>query len=239
MFVSCLCPTYGRCPDQQWLLEEAIESFLRQDYPADKRELIILNDCAAQTLACDAPGVRVVNWPARFNSLGAKYNALAALARGTLLAPWEDDDLSLSHRLTQAVERLGAANYWKPRALWYWQAGEAPRRDHGGVCHNASIYRKDAWLRVGGYPAVSGRQDAEFDAALHRLGAPAPPLAPDDCPAYVYRWGVSEMHLSGQTDCEQAYRERGSRSMDGGTFHLHPHWREDYGVKIDAGSADS
>ena len=31
--VSCICPTYNRPPEYQHLVEEAIESFLRQDYP--------------------------------------------------------------------------------------------------------------------------------------------------------------------------------------------------------------
>ncbi|MCL4258972.1 MAG: glycosyltransferase family 2 protein, partial [Anaerolineales bacterium] len=48
--VSCICPTYGRVE----LLEEAIESFLRQDYPGQK-ELIVLNDYAGQTLHFDHP----------------------------------------------------------------------------------------------------------------------------------------------------------------------------------------
>jgi len=39
MKVSCQCITYDRVE----LLEEAIESFLRQDYKGEK-ELVILND---------------------------------------------------------------------------------------------------------------------------------------------------------------------------------------------------
>jgi glycosyltransferase involved in cell wall biosynthesis len=85
MKVSCICLTYGRPPERQWLLEEAIESLLKQDY-ADK-ELIVLNDCPGQELFCDAPGVIVINVPRRFRSLGEKYNAAIALARGDLIAP--------------------------------------------------------------------------------------------------------------------------------------------------------
>ena len=42
MRASAVLPTYNRPPDQQWLVEEAIESFLRQDYP--DKELLVLND---------------------------------------------------------------------------------------------------------------------------------------------------------------------------------------------------
>jgi cellulose synthase/poly-beta-1,6-N-acetylglucosamine synthase-like glycosyltransferase len=37
--VSCVCPTHNRPPHYQYLLEEAVESFLRQDYP--NKEMIV------------------------------------------------------------------------------------------------------------------------------------------------------------------------------------------------------
>ena len=52
--VSCLCLTYGRGR----LLEEAIESFLRQDWPGPK-ELIVLNDHPDQELVIDHPEILV------------------------------------------------------------------------------------------------------------------------------------------------------------------------------------
>ena len=54
--VSCFCCTYGR-PD---VLEEAIESFLRQDYEGPK-ELIVLNDFTQQTLHFEHPEVKIIN----------------------------------------------------------------------------------------------------------------------------------------------------------------------------------
>ena len=54
--VSCLCPTYGR----PQCLEEAIFSFLTQDYQGEK-ELVILNDLADQTLIFDHPDVKIIN----------------------------------------------------------------------------------------------------------------------------------------------------------------------------------
>src|SRR5262245_6518789 len=61
--VSCMCLTYGR----PGILEEAIQSFLLQDYPGEK-ELIVLNDLAEQELACTARQVTVVNVPRRFRT---------------------------------------------------------------------------------------------------------------------------------------------------------------------------
>jgi hypothetical protein len=54
--VSCFCLTYGR----PQVLEEAIHSFLQQDY-AGPKEMIVLNDYADQILAFDHPEVQVIN----------------------------------------------------------------------------------------------------------------------------------------------------------------------------------
>ncbi|HEY0602798.1 MAG TPA: hypothetical protein VGD58_07800 [Herpetosiphonaceae bacterium] len=67
--VSCICLTYAR-PE---LLEEAVYSFLQQEYPGLK-ELIVLNDYAEQTLMFDHPEVRVINLPWRFRTVGEKRN---------------------------------------------------------------------------------------------------------------------------------------------------------------------
>ena len=65
--VSCICPTYNRPPSHKYLVEEAIESFLRQTYP--NKEMVVVNDCPGQDLLCDAPDVRVVNVPERFPTI--------------------------------------------------------------------------------------------------------------------------------------------------------------------------
>jgi glycosyltransferase involved in cell wall biosynthesis len=67
--VSCVCITYKRTD----FLEEAIESFLRQDY-SGKKELIIINDDNEQTLIFEHPEVKIYNFKDRFNSIGEKRN---------------------------------------------------------------------------------------------------------------------------------------------------------------------
>jgi hypothetical protein len=50
-FVSCICLTYNRAPNHLHLIGEAVESYLRQTYPAGyRRQLFILNDTPGQDL---------------------------------------------------------------------------------------------------------------------------------------------------------------------------------------------
>jgi glycosyltransferase involved in cell wall biosynthesis len=114
--VSCICLTYVR-PE---LLEEAICSFLQQEYGGPK-ELIVLNDYAKQTLIFDHPEVRVINLPRRFRAVGEKMNAAVALASHNLLFVWDDDDIYLPHRLSFSVEHFDPKKgFFKPNQAWFW-----------------------------------------------------------------------------------------------------------------------
>lgn len=249
-FVSCICLTYARPPSHTYLLEEAIESYLRQDYPPDRRELIVLNDCPEQELMVVGPNglghthkywtkedlsdytdLRIYNKYDRFASLGEKYNKAIDLSVGTYILPWEDDDLSLPWRISQAVKQVsGKDYYWKPPQVIYWPQGGKPVFKHPvGVRHHAGIFTREAWKRVGGYPRKSGSQDAEFDAALKGYALPSYPRGiPAAEWAYIYRWGVSNCHLSGQVPHDAFYADWGKRPVAKGSFMLRPHWREDY-----------
>ena len=73
MFVTALCPTF-RHPQ---LLATSLALWEMQDYPADKRQLLILDDGGTFFDHCDPTS----NWTLiakriRFPSLPAKYNAL-------------------------------------------------------------------------------------------------------------------------------------------------------------------
>jgi glycosyltransferase involved in cell wall biosynthesis/Sec-independent protein translocase protein TatA len=231
--VSCICPTYNRPPHHQHLLEEAIASYLRQDYP--NKELIVLNDCPGQELICSEPGVRVVNVAERFPSIGDKHNAAVGLARGELIAPWDDDDISLPWRLSLSVERLGDADYFNPRCYWFLD-NDGLHVDHSvGYAHNASLFRRAAFEEVGRYPSVPMGADAVIDAAFSRSAHVVDPLRGDKELTrsewfYIYRWGVSPVHVSGST-AENFYREIGKLPVVEGRFHLSPHWRRDYAAE--------
>lgn len=229
MKISCMCPTYNRPPDYQWLVEEAIESFLRQDYP--EKELIVLNDCPSQELACNAPGVVVVNVSRRFRSLGEKLNAGMALASGNLLTNWDDDDISLPWRLSQSIERLAEADYYNPHAYWYLDRNGLHSDHQMGVSQNCSLFRRAAFDAVDGYPHTSVNNDQVIHQRLssHPDVKQAEPanLRADEW-FYIYRWGVSPVHLSGGGHPDTWSKRIGQMPVIQGRYVLRPHWKEEY-----------
>jgi hypothetical protein len=259
-FVSAICLTYNRPPAYQWLVEEAVESFIRQifDYPAERMELIVLNDAAGQVLAWDddllvkvcnlnpvwvRDHIKLINVGTRYASLGEKYNVAIGMSEGELIMPFEDDDISLPHRIRQAVAMLGDDDYWRPPQVVYGPVDKGPIFEHNiGLRHHASIFRRSAWAKVGGYPPVSGAQDAAFDSLLRANCRVAMEEGWDasleggqwvgiNTPGtwqYYYRWGIQPLHLSGRKPHDQFYAEIGRMPVEAGTFHLRPHWRQDY-----------
>lgn len=238
--ITCFCPTYGRCGTPwQHLIEEAVESFLRQ---TDIRsELLILNDHPAQEVVFDHPRVRVVNVAERHRTMGEKYNALVAMASGPLLARWDDDDISLPHRLELSREYLGDRDYYNPHRYWLLDRDGLHRDGWQGVGHNLSLFRRRAWEAVGGYPALTEGEDAVIDQALYRhrnvrCRVDEEPLSLPDW-YYIYRWGVSPCHLSGGPDMQGRYDSLARAPITAGRFELQPHWREDYSALVAAATA--
>lgn len=240
-YVTCICPTYNRpSTGYDWLIGEAIASFLFQDY-AGPKELLILNDTPGQTLACDAPGVRIVNLPSRLPSLGYKYNVMCSLAAGSLILPWEDDDISLPWRIRVSVDSLMAlqeavpgTNYFNPGAYFAlpYQDGEQKQletRVPNGVGHNCSIFTRDGWENVAGYRNVSGAQDALIDQAFKAFNSSLEYEAiPQSDWFYIYRWGVQPHHLSGVTPHDSFYKRVGEMPITTGRFEIQPKWQWDY-----------
>lgn len=165
--ISCVMPTYGR-PD---FVEESIAMFLSQDYP--NKELIILNDCPKQKFECELPGVRVINAERRYANLGEKRDAAIELAKGELIAVWDDDDVYLPWRLSLSLKemrRLGTA-FYRPKTFWaYW--GNEPLHVNetvpGWVNHAFVMFAKTLWREVGGYPPRTLNEDSDFFDRIHQ-----------------------------------------------------------------------
>lgn len=197
---------------------------MEQDYQGAK-ELIILNDNPSQKLTCNFQGVRVVNLPERISSLGKKYNELVKLAYGTIILPWEDDDISLPHRISQAVERLNGFDWFNPRGSWFQDRSGLHHKHTHGYLVNASAITKEALQRVP-FDEISGNQDAIWHGKASALLSSSPHTLnhPREW-SYVYRWGM-RAHLSGFRDTEAAYRN--ASTSVAGAYTIHPKWHHDY-----------
>lgn len=231
MGISCLCKTYGRTS----LLEEAIQSFLLQDYPGPK-ELIVLNDLDLQDLRFSHPNVRVINVQERFPTLGDKHNALAELARYDLLAPWDDDDIYLPSRLSTSVARL-RHGFFKPKTALFWLRGQITGFD-ANTFHAQACFEKTVWRAVGGYPSMDVGEDVAFEKRLRALYPIDAFELPQSDAFYIYRW-FGETHLSDQNrmmrdvdpyqSFDQDIRAKIERGEEpSGVIDLKPYWGENY-----------
>ncbi len=170
-FVSCLCPTYLRPK----LLENSIACFLSQDYPAERRELVILDD-AGQLAPQSGDAWEVISVARRFRSLPEKFNALAGLARGDVLVVWEDDDIYLPWHITAHVEALAHGGFSKPSRVVSLYTGTPQEEDATGRFHASIAFTREAFDAAGGWPLMKrGDFDQQFLARLSRSSVTVDP----------------------------------------------------------------
>ena len=141
-------PTFAR----RQYVPLAVEWFLRQDYAP--RELIVVDDGPEpiEDLIPDDERVRLLRLPRR-QSIGAKRNLGAQVARGDFIAHWDDDDWSAPRRLAYQIGALrdADADIVRPLALLYlelggahaWRYAWSGRRQW--VSDGTLLYTKEFW----------------------------------------------------------------------------------------------
>jgi len=234
MKISCLMPTYNRIPAGQFMIEEALHSFLLQDY--EDSELIICNDTPDQQLKFDHDRVVVMNTDKRFETLSDKIQFMIDNSNGEYLCRWDDDDISLPHRLSYSIDKMrGGRLEWRSDNYFYCPKEETNYVTGAGNTHVMSLWHRDVLDAIGGYPPkASGWEDQAFNHALFNSGVSE--RNGEEIPAedifYLYRWGVSHKHLSGSGGGEEGlqnhYDAIGREYIAKGVFELDPHWSEDY-----------
>lgn len=146
--ISCIMPTYNR---GEWL-PAAIDSFLNQTFA--QKELIILDDSDESAPQADIfplpPAVRYFRIGSRLR-IGAKRNQCCRMARGDIIAHFDDDDWSAPGRLQDQLERLlkkkkpivgyGSVIFWNIQTR---KATKFQRTD-GYVCGTSLFYLKSFW----------------------------------------------------------------------------------------------
>lgn len=222
--VSCLCLTYGRPA----LLEEAVESFLRQRWDGPK-ELVVVNDHPEQQLVYDHAEVLVVNLNRRLRTLGEKRNLSVALARYEHLLAWDDDDIHLPWRIAETMRGLAGGDFYKCPQVWQTSEGAFETHIYDGdlYYHCTAAFTRHLFEQVGGYGCLNGGEDLDFEHKVRLYPSTKRhwrvTRLPPERVFYVYRRWHGHYHASGVHDLktiEPAVRK--------GRYELRPKWRLDY-----------
>lgn len=226
--------TYGRVH----LLEEALHSFLLQDY--EDREMIIVNDYPLQKLIFDHPKVKIFNLDTTFPIIGQKENFAIEQCQGDIIVTADDDDISLPWHCNNIM------NSWLediPLMLW----GNAVYYNEPNITslipvgNSGFIFSKKAWEKVGKSPLENAGGDMTFVNKLKKEFDWSTSYPPDDKISWFYRWSLPQCyHQSGlgkdTPDRENvvirnaAYIEklRIFGRIPTGEIVLQPRWRHDY-----------
>jgi len=232
--ISAKCITYGRVD----FLEEAIYSFLQQDYAGEK-EMVIVNDYPLQTLIFDHPEIRIINLDKTFPTIGDKENFAVNQCKGELIAVWDDDDVALSNHMTNI------AKYWKEDTnLLHWNRGvfynNRAITDITQLGNSGIVYSKKIWEELGGHPLENAGYDMTFVQAIRKKGGIVEAAPPDEEVSWFYMWGGRGYHMSGQgTDvpgkanvikrhASHVERERQQGRIPIGNVQLYPRWQRNY-----------
>jgi len=222
--VTCVMGTYGRFPEHGWMVEEAVESFLRQTW--ENKHLIILNDCPGQTLKLSHPQIDVVNFRERYRNLADMWIDLITMASGDLVCQWDDDDVHLPHRIEFCVGKLGDRDMWLPKGLWQLhEDGHLEFKPNWGM-FDMGIVRRSAVLKVApDVQRVSNGFDWILANAIYRYCRGAADAVTAAEAYYVYRLGQHSLSVATQKD-PQAYEKKAGHVP--GTYEIQPHWTRDW-----------
>ncbi len=217
--VSCVCLPQGQVEP----LEEAIYSFLQQDYQGPK-ELVILNDNPELHLEFDHPEIRIVNLSEQFRLPSQKRNAAFALSSYDLLFVWDDDGIYLPHCISFLTGRFGKHKGFFKATKAFVISGGALRIPRQNIFHSGTCLTRNAFDQVRGYTFNEKlhfyREEIEDQfQRKHPNLVQHYDIAPEEI-YYIYRWGGVDVFL----------RHGGAKpdELKHGHIKLTPHWEIDY-----------
>lgn len=244
--ISCIMPTYNRLRRRNGqlvsdLLDEAVECFLRQDYP--NRELIILNDTPGQTLVYEdtvpeGVSIQIINIPERMTTLGIKCNYGIQRATGVFITRWDDDDISLPNRLSLAANRIDDHGLLIVQGWFYEEARGRLIADIGPIGFATDLARRELALKAPYTATKRCNEDQLFRSGLQSAAESYEVFQPNlEELHYIYRWGgTGHAHFSAHSD-ESAYDKFESGVVATGTYQIRPRWRRDYVAYTEAARA--
>jgi glycosyltransferase involved in cell wall biosynthesis len=234
MDITIVCATHGR----PYHVNEAVECYRKFEIPQGVDvEMLVLNDCPEQELHGNIPGVKIVNVP-MIEILSDKMNAIVEMAEGDWIAPLDDDDLSLPHRIVESASFLQANPSVKAirhTHAWVWEFGKIDKFEKN-LFIGSSMLLKEYWWQMGG-----ARSDQWWDQTIwfgmleHGSAVEITPTREQS--HFVYRWGGVGHHYSGlmkqdmsAKDLFAIYRAgiKKDKRWREGKIEIVPEWKQDY-----------
>jgi glycosyltransferase involved in cell wall biosynthesis len=229
--ISVLTLTYQR----HQLLEEAIESYLRQDYKGES-EMVIINDSPKVEYVFEHPKIRIINLKERFPSVGQKLKFGFSQCKYDYIYRLDDDDLLSPWALSHTWEDIKAhPDYEIYRSDGHYYFENNKFLGIGGSVNNGNVYTRKYLSRIE-IPEISCGEDYtmtfNFDAKIYK--------SPREQKTMIYRWGMNTFHVSGMGNISNdemrdwtdrivstGVVEKANR-RETGKLLLHPHFGDDY-----------
>ena len=222
--ISVVTLTYKR----HHILEEAIESFLRQN--DNDSEMIIVNDAKDVKYLIDdyGPRIKLVNTDFRYPSILAKLKYAFSLAKYPYMFRLDDDDLLTEFSLRDAkkvITENPGFDVYRSQGHYFFSNNEY--QDRGSSINNGNIYSKDYINRIKWIDQSFGEDNwltFFHDGKIHEY----PEMS------MIYRWGMSTYHISGMGDVKQEEMfERVDKDMkESGVYNLKPKFTSNYYEQI-------
>lgn len=222
--ISVLTLTYKR----HHILEEAIYSFLQQDF--EDCEMVIINDCPDVAYVFNHPKIRVINHPKQFKTLGKKYEFGFTQCKGDYIFWLDDDDLLTPNALSlinrMIVENSGYDIYRCARAYYFCNNRYESLMSN---VNNGNCYRKEYFTNIE-FPNTSIGHDTDL---VFNRGAK---ICEKDYGQYamIYRWGSGTYNVSSfgaNVDDLEILRQKANgyiSDSECGVITLMPHFKNDY-----------
>lgn len=219
--ISVLTITYKR----PHLLEEAIESFLRQE-GIKYTEMVIVNDNAEVDYVYDHPQIKIFNVKERFPSIAAKLKWGFEQCAHNFMYRLDDDDLLAPNALHNAAvtiieEKLNYDIYRSKDHYFFINNLYSAKNSN---INNGNIYTKKYLDRIV-WPDKSGDEDAHI---TYGQGGTVCEKIPT---SMIYRWGMNTLHISGMgIQPNEIILAQADKVLEesSGVIQLNPHFDNDY-----------
>lgn len=229
--ISVLTLTYQR----HHLLEEAIESYLRQDFLGES-EMVIINDSPRVNYIFEHPSIRIINLDERFTSLGKKLSFGFLQCKYDYIYRLDDDDLLAPWALRSTWDDIithPEYDIYRSDGHYYFEHNSF--KAISGNVNNGNVYTKKYISRIE-FPDISYGEDSvityHFNGHIYESHR--------EHKTMIYRWGMSTYHISGMGDINNEARNEWTdrivettdknrkKGFEEGVIILAPHFEQEY-----------